>query len=165
LDRTTATGAHAVFALHRAQRPPDRISVGLGSVTARQGNVLIGCAPGGDGKVRCSSEGTAPPYDEEVNRQLIILGPYVTGPQALYDVAQLAGCFQLILRLPGYPSPPYGKSAVFCFDPASGAPAGTVIVRAEGTDRTSIVTAHAPATDADVALPSPRQLEGALPTG
>ena len=157
LDRTTATGAHAVFPIHQAQRPPDRIKVGIGAVDARQGDTLVACAPGSDGKVRCTPQGTAPPYDQQVDQTILALRPYVLGTQALYSVVQLAGCFQLTLRLPGYPSPPYGSSADFCFDPGTGAPAGTVIVRAEGTDRTRVISAHAPATDADLVLPSPSQ--------
>jgi hypothetical protein len=154
LDRTTAAGAHAVFAIHEAQRPPDRITVGLGSINARQGDQLVACAPGSSGKLECTPQGTAPAYDQQVDQTVLALHAYVLGPQALYAVVQLAGCFQLTLRLPGYPSPPYGTSAVFCFDPVTGAPAGSVIVRAEGTDRTRIVSAHAPATDADLVIPA-----------
>ena len=160
LDRTTAAGAHAVFPIHEAQRPPDRITAGVGSVDARQGDQLVACAPGSTGKLSCTTQGTAPPYSEQVDQTVLALHAYVLGPQAVYGVVELAGCFQLTLRLPGYPSPPYGTSAVFCFDPVTGAPAGSVIVRDEGTDRTSVVSAHAPATDADLALPAPTQSPG-----
>lgn len=102
--------------------------------------------------------GAAPPYAQEVESQLATLRPYVSGGQAVYVVAEVAGCYQLALRLPGYPVPPYGSSAVFCFDPGTGAPAGSVIVRNEGTDRTRVVAAHSPASDADLAVPDAKQL-------
>jgi len=108
--------------------------------------------------------GAAPPYGQEVDGQLATLRPYVNGPQALYVVAEVAGCFQLSLRLPGYPVPPYGGSAVFCFDPHTGAPAGSVIVRNEGTDRTRVVAFHSPATDADLTVPDSKQLRQAVPS-
>lgn len=163
VERTTASGAHLTFAIHRAQRPPDRINVGLGSVDARQGDQLVTCAPGTAGVVHCATAGTAPPYAKEVDGQLAALRPYVNGAQALYTVAEVGGCFQLTLRLPAYPAPPYGHSAVFCFDPGTGAPAGSVIVRNEGTDRTRIVGAHFPASDADLAIPDAQQLHQGVP--
>ena len=159
LERATANGRHLTFSLHRAQRPPDRLSVGLGSVDGRRGNQLVTCAPDSGGQVHCVTGGVAPPYSQDVEGQLVALRPYVTGQQAVYVVAEVAGCFQLTLRLPGYPVPPYGSSAVFCFDPGTGAPAGSVIVRNEGTDRTRIVAAHSPASDADLAVPDAEQLQ------
>ena len=101
----------------------------------------------------CSPPVAAPPYAKVMADQLATLRAYVQGRTALYSVAQLGGCFELSLRVTGYPVPPYGRTAVFCFDPGSGAPSGSVIARDEGTDRTVILEAHSPATDADLALP------------
>jgi hypothetical protein len=143
-----------VFTLHQAQRPPDRLSVGTGSVTGRLGDQDITCTAGASGKLTCATQAATLSYGQQVDQTVLALHAYVLGPQAVYAVVQLAGCFQLTLRLPGYPSPPYGTSATFCFDPTTGAPAGSVIVRDEGTDRTTVVSAHAPATDADLAVPS-----------
>ena len=163
VERITASGGRLSFSVHRAQRPPDRLNFGLGSLEARQGNVLTTCGAGASGKVSCAHQPTTTTYAEEVDGQVKTLGPYVSGPEAVYAVAEVAGCFQLTLRLPGYPVPPYGQSAVFCFDPATGAPAGSVIVRNEGTDRTRIVAAHIPASPADLALPDPAQLQQSAP--
>jgi hypothetical protein len=44
--------------------------------------------------------------------------------------------------------------AELCFDPATGAPAGSLIVRREGTDRTTVTAMHAPALDNDLQLPA-----------
>jgi hypothetical protein len=163
VERSTALGGHLVFSVHRAQRPPDRVNVGLGSADARQGDQLVTCAPGAGGKVTCAKQRAANSYQREVDVQMAALSPYVSGPEAVYAVSQVAGCFQLTLRLPGYPVPPYGQTAVFCFDPGTGAPAGSVIVRNEGTDRTRVVAAHVPARDADLVLPDPSQLQQSVP--
>ena len=114
--------------------------------------------------MHCATTGLPPPYASDVATQMSALQPYVSGPQALYVVAQVAGCFQLTLRLPGYPIPPYGGSAVFCFDPSSGAPAGSVVVRNEGTDRTRVVAVHSPATDGDLSVPDLKDLQQAVPS-
>ena len=156
--RTTRVGRTITFSAHRAQRPPDHLETGLGTVDQRAGDRTVACGAGAGGSLACSPAIAAPPYAKVIADQLATLRMYVAGRTALYAVAQLGGCFELRLRLASYPVPPYGRMATFCFDPTTGAPAGSVIARDEGTDRMVVVDAHSPATDADLALPDAGQL-------
>jgi hypothetical protein len=153
VSRTTRNGRHLDFAVHRAQRPPDRVQIGLGSVSARVGGTDVACATGGDGRLECRSQGQAPPYGQAVDQELQTLSTYVTGAHPLYVVVERPPCFDLTLALSKYPVPPYGRRAEFCFDRASGAPSASLVVRDEGTDRIVVTSLHAPATAADLALP------------
>lgn len=154
LQRVTRAGGHLAFSVHEAQRPPDSLQYGLGAVAARRGRELLACATTATGRLGCRSQATAPPYAAVVANRMAALEQLVGGPRALYAVAQVGGCFQLTLRVAAFPVPPYGRRAVFCFDPATGAPAGSVVERDAAIDRTTVLSVHAPATDADLALPS-----------
>jgi hypothetical protein len=161
IDRVTAAGRSLTYSVHRAQRPPDQVQIGLGSIGGRLGDRQVGCAPDEAGHVSCRTSPTTKTYPAQVAGLMADLRPYVLGGNPLYAVAEVAGCFQLTLRLPTFPAPPYGRIAVFCFDPRSGAPAGSVVVRDQATDRTTVLSAHAPATDEDLKLPS--QVSGVAP--
>jgi hypothetical protein len=163
VERVTARGGRLVYDVHEARRPPDSLEWGLGAVSARKGDELLACATGTDGRLGCRQQPNAPSYAGEVAQRMTTLRQLVVGPTALYGVAQIGGCFQLLLRLPGFPVPPYGKRALFCFDPATGAPAGTVIERDEAVDRTTVVSAHSPPTDDDLALPAAGAITAGAP--
>jgi hypothetical protein len=145
-------GGRAVLttAVHAAQRPPDRLRIGLGSVDAVEGGRRLACAPDAEGVVACRDGGPAPPYREEVRSELSVLRTYVTGAGRLYGVvADDGGCFTLRLR-GAYLTPPYGQRARFCFDGATGAPVRSEIERLEATDRTVAVSVRARVSDADL---------------
>jgi hypothetical protein len=152
-ERRAAAGARLGDEVRIAQRPPDRLVVGAGSVDARRDNRRLACAAGDDGRLRCRDAGPARPYDEEVADGEHILRDQLTGMARLYDVASPSPhCFELRLRV-RYPAPPYGRRAQFCFDAVTAAPTLREIERAEGQDRQQAVTVSAKVDDADLAPP------------
>jgi hypothetical protein len=137
--------------VHRAQRPPDRLSVGFGAVDARAGGRRLACAEDDAGVVTCRDGGPAPPYAEEVDDEIELLRRYVA-PDGLYTVAaEPGGCFRLRLRR-AMLTPPYGQRARFCFDPETGAPVRAELERLEATDRTVAVRVDAHPTDEDLVV-------------
>jgi len=139
--------------IRTAQRPPDRLSVALGSVSARRGDRLLACAEGSDGKLHCRDAGAAPPYDQTVANGEAVLRSQLLGPNRIYDVtATSANCFNLRLRF-SYPVPPYGRQARFCFDEDTGAPTLSDIDRVEGRDTQEAISVSGQVSDADLAPP------------
>jgi hypothetical protein len=139
--------------IRTAQRPPDRLSVALGSVDARRNNRLLACAEGSDGHLRCRDAGPAPPYDRQVAANEAVLRGQLLGPNRLYDVtATSTHCYNFRLRLT-YPVPPFGRQARFCFDEETGAPTLRDIDRVEGRDVQQATSVSGQVTDADLAPP------------
>jgi hypothetical protein len=139
--------------IHTAQRPPDRLSVALGSVAARLGNRQLACAEGSDAKLHCRDAGAAPPYDQTVANGEAVLRSQLLGPNRIYDVTATSDhCYNLRLRFT-YPVPPYGRQARFCFDEDTGAPTLSDIDRAEGRDTQQAISVSGQVTDADLAPP------------
>jgi hypothetical protein len=159
--RTTSDGRQLDFPVARAQLPPDHVNIGLGTVDARLAGVVVACGVGSTATLACRRQPGAL-FATTVDNQVGILRSYVDGPAPLYGVAELAGCFQLTLRLPRFPLPPYGRRAVFCFDGVTGAPAGSVVAKDEGTDRTTVTDAHSPATADDLRLPTQSEMQALL---
>lgn len=149
--RTTATRQTLSGEVHEAQRPPDRVRRGLGSVDARIGGRRVACAPTERGEVQCRDGGAAPPYDEEVAADLEILRGYVTGPRRLYAVAaEGVTCYRLRL-VRRMLAPPYGDVARFCFQAATGGPLSAEIRRDGTLDVTRAVEVRADPTPEDLA--------------
>jgi hypothetical protein len=148
-SRVTRAGRRLDTDLHMAQRPPDRLVTGLGSIDARRGGTRLACAPDAGGTVHCRDGGPAPPYDAEVARELGYLRRYVEGTGALYAVRRSGDCYDLRLRL-RIPSPPYGERARFCFDRATDAPVRSEIERAEARDTTVALRVRARPSEADL---------------
>jgi len=139
--------------IRTAQRPPDRLSVALGSVSARQGDRLLACAEGSDSKLHCRDAGAAPPYGQTVAKGEAVLRSQLLGPNRIYDVTATSDhCFNLRLRFT-YPVPPYGRQARYCFDEDTGAPTLSDIDRAEGRDTQQAISVSGEVTDADLAPP------------
>ena len=136
-----------------AQRPPDRLFVGLGTVDGRIDGHKIDCAtePGGD--VRCFPGATVGAYDDEVAREIDRLRHYVEGDLPLYRTSWTwNGCFALALAR-NLPAAQYGMRATFCFDDRTGAQVLVEVVRPEGTDRSIATSLRAGVTDSDFELP------------
>lgn len=153
--RTPRRGRPLTAQVHSAQRPPDRLHHGLGTVNARRGDVELVCGGGDRGAdtLRCREGKALRPYEEEVEAELKILRQYVIGPDALYAVRrESGGCFALRLRFV-LPAPPYGTAARFCFDPRTLAPVRSEIRRDEGIDVTVAVNVNGDPTEADLAPP------------
>ncbi|MBV8981093.1 MAG: hypothetical protein JO086_09360 [Acidimicrobiia bacterium] len=139
--------------IRTAQRPPDRLSVALGSVDARRGDRRLSCAADADGHLHCRDAGAAPPYDQDVDANEAVLRGQLLGPNRLYEVtATSAHCYDLRLRFT-YPVPPYGRRARFCFDEATGAPTLRDIDRVEGRDVQEATSVSGEVTEADLAPP------------
>jgi len=149
----TAHGSHLDDQIRIAQRPPDRLSVALGSVEARSGGRSLACAAGEDGRLRCRDAGSAPPYDQEVNVGEAVLRQQLVGHKRLYDVTATSHhCYDFRLRV-NYPAPHFGRQDRFCFDEDTGAPTLRDIDRAEARDVQEAVSVSGQVTDADLAPP------------
>lgn len=150
IDRTTAAGGELGLTLVVAQRPPDVVRAGGGSVTGTVEGLRLGCDTDPDGELLClGTEVAGRDHDARVAREIEILRTYVDGDRPLYRVTDDGDCFALRLALP-LPSPPYGTAARFCFDPETGAHADMRIERAEGTDVVTLVQVSGTVTDDDL---------------
>ncbi|MGH2687131.1 MAG: hypothetical protein ACRDJP_16830 [Actinomycetota bacterium] len=140
------------------QEPPTRIASQLGSITGRVGDREISCTTGPDGELQCLPGRTLPAYAEETEDELALLRRYVAAPgRDLYFVDRRTvdgrpGCFRLRLAYE-IPTPPLGETAVYCFDPATGAPTRTEIAREQGRDLTEAVEIRTEVTADDLELP------------
>ena len=135
------------------QDPPTRIAAQLGSITGRIGDREISCTTGPDEELQCLPGRRLPSYEEEAGDELALLRRFVDGPgRDLYFVDRRDGCFRLRLAFE-LPTPPLGETAVYCFDPATGAPTRTEIVREEGRDLTEAVEIRTEVTAEDLELP------------
>lgn len=154
--RTLEGGPRLTAEARTAQRPPERLVVGLGAVSGRDGDERFACAAGEDGELECRRVEANRSYAGDVAQELRRLEALVTerGDElALYAVRGAdEGCFELRLRF-RFPAPPYGERATFCFDEETGAPVRTVIEREEGTDTTVADDVRARVTDADLQPP------------
>jgi hypothetical protein len=138
--------------VHEAQRPPDRLRTAGGTVEGRIAGRVIGCTTGADGQLSCRDGGPALPYEDDVRRQLDALGTYFVGSHPLYrSELRAGGCFALVLQR-GILAPPYGETARFCFDPATGAPTLTEVHKRGSVDVTRAVAVRTP-TVADLTPP------------
>lgn len=152
--RSDVTGAAITSEDVVAQRPPQRLHRQLGGVEGRDDDRLLVCPappPGEDpAPCRLGPEG-GPTYDESVEREVEGLRSMLLGPDPLYAVAgDGAGCFELDLRRPD-PRAPFGIDASFCFDPATGAPAGSRVRHEGGVEEIVVVTdVRTDVTDADL---------------
>jgi hypothetical protein len=146
------------------QRPPDRLLSGLGAVQGRLEGKIVRCGSDASGVGRCfRSADDAPPYDQDVAAEVDALAAYVRGTRPPYAVVDfLNGCFRLDLRI-RLPEPTYGTHALFCFDPATGAPSRTVIERPEVKETTTADRIAAAVSDADLEVPEDRGAPVTLP--
>jgi len=156
-ERTTGAGARLRVAVHEAQRPPDSVRLGLGSVDGRRGSTVIACATaaGGD-QPACRSAPAPGGWQETVDRQMAGLRRDLTGPEPVYVVqADGTDCFRFVVRDPTAALPvTFGRGARYCLDPVTAALLLSRVERAGAVDTITAIEHHAPATDADLAFPS-----------
>jgi hypothetical protein len=156
LTRTVADGSQLKVGTRIVQRPPSRLVVGLGNVSGRIDDKIIRCPAEPSGTSTCFTVPGAPPYEREVAGDLDTLRGYVIGAKPLYRVLGFRdGCYRLDIAL-AFPSPPYGKHALFCFDAATGAPSLTVIEFGDVTERTATAAIRSEVTDQDLGIPADR---------
>lgn len=169
--RFTRTGpsAELVFDGRRVQRPPDELVVSLSESELRLDDQIHRCLGDADrttvGDIRCVGPSPGVPHDERVLTELQALAGWVHADDALYTVRRVADvapptwpdadCFELALAR-AYPIPPYGRSARFCFDDATGALVDTEVVYDGGiVETTRVVELNPVVTDDDLRLVSP----------
>ncbi len=151
--RQTRAGASTLADIRVAQRPPDRLVTGGGTLDGRLGGRRVACAADDEGVLRCRDGGEAPPYHEEVARERRDLERLVAGDQPLYAVGRDGeGCFVLRLTVIIH-APPYGVRARFCYDDATGAPTRVHVHGEDFVDRTDAIAVRAEVTDDDLRLP------------
>ncbi|MGE3441251.1 MAG: hypothetical protein AB7L13_01350 [Acidimicrobiia bacterium] len=138
-----------------AQRPPDRLTVQFGALTGRLGGRLIDCTPtpGAPSTLQCKNGEPALDYEAEVKRDVDRIKTYVGGALPIYVVDRDGRrCFKLRKQL-NVVSPPYGDTARFCFDEATGAITDVAIERPGVLDTQTAVTVRADVADVDLELP------------
>lgn len=128
-----------------AQRPPVRVHRQLGGVEGRNDDRLLVCPapPAGQEDDRQPCRLGRPgrrTYAEAVADEVAGLRSLLQGPTPLYRVTDGGGgCFDLeLVRID--PRAPFGVEASFCFDPATGAPAGSRVRHEGGIEEVVVVT-------------------------
>ena len=156
-QRTTASGGTIGFRLHEAQRPPDSVSIGGATIDARRGSTLVACAtPAGGTHPVCREHATTVTWARMAEGRVAALRATVAGPRRVYRVVATGpGCFRLDLVVPAARlgrAVPIG--AAYCFDSRTQALRSSTVRLAGATDVITATSIHAPATDADLALPA-----------
>jgi hypothetical protein len=154
-ERGTAERAGVVNPMVVVQRPPDRVTRIGDGVSGRLGGRLVTCVADPNGKVACHDGGAAPDYRAEADQELANLRQQLGGPTPLYYVtAAAAGCFDLRLTMSD-PTPPFGDTATFCFDAATGATKSIEVTRGTVVDRQKFTEIHTGADEDALRLPAP----------
>jgi len=158
--RSEVTGAVIASEDVVAQRPPRRLHRQLGGVDGRDDDRLLVCPapPPGQDTAPCHLGAPGgPTYAESVAREVAGLRSILAGPSPLYDVDRgEPGCFRLEQARVD-PRAPFGVEASFCFDPATGAPAGSRVRYEGGVEEVVVVTdIRTDVRDADLEPPAGR---------
>ncbi|MEZ5144430.1 MAG: hypothetical protein R2726_18240 [Acidimicrobiales bacterium] len=151
-ERRMDTGAVLTSAQRLAQRPPDRVVRQFGGIDGvLQGRAVV-CSTGPDGSFGCRRGDAPRDFDAEVRQEVDNVRGYVTPPAPIYRVAKEAdGCFALT-QVIVYASPPFGSSARFCFDDATGAPTTVERRLDNATERLEATEVRTTVTDDDLSL-------------
>jgi hypothetical protein len=147
--RTLNDGRQLEYERTVVQRPPDdHLVIGAGSASGRIGGRIVRCNVEAEGTPPTCTQGPeAPPYDDEVAREVDVLRELLAGAYSLTDAGD--GCWDLLLEV-AVLSPPYGGAARFCFDEDSGAQRYLEVRREEGIDVTEATEIRTEVTDADL---------------
>jgi hypothetical protein len=155
--RTTASVRGGLsFAVHEAQRPPNSVTTGDGTVSARRGSDLIACATPPDATAPvCRVVPTDESWAQDAAQQIAAIGALLLGPTAQYDISRSpGGCFAFQLMTPSPTASTFlGDGARYCVDPVTGVLLSSQVERGAVIDTLVTVAYHAPASDADLALP------------
>jgi hypothetical protein len=135
------------------QRPPDEIRRQLGGTSGRLNGRIVNCSTGPDGRSQCAEGADAGSWDAMVAKELENLRSYFDAERPAYTVQeQPGGCFELTTT--GLVADlPYGKRAVMCFDPGTGAMRSIEIEHAGGAvDRLEAASIRATVSPEDFSL-------------
>jgi hypothetical protein len=148
-ERTLADGRSLKTERVMVQQPPRRVVRQTGSVSAIEGGATVSCDTVEDQTV-CTPSTTAD-YDRLVNDELVAWATAFAGATPTYIVeAPEPGCYGLRLVRP-LVAAPYGSTARFCFDAASGALRSREVDRDTATDTEEATRISTTVTDADFA--------------
>lgn len=100
------------------------------------------------------TEGAAVDRAAAIAEEVRLLERYVLGDDRVYDVRRSGDCFELALRV-RLPAPPYGRSAMFCFDRVTLAPVRVELRRDEGTEVLRATSHSADVGDEDLEPTTP----------
>ncbi len=134
------------------QRPPDELRRQLGGTSGRLNGRIINCSTGPDG-FQCAPGADAGSWDAMVAKELDNLRSYFDAERPVYTVRkQPGGCFELTST--GLVADlPYGRRAVMCFDPGTGAMRSIEIEHPGGAiDRLEAAAIRATVTPEDFSL-------------
>lgn len=148
VTRTFPDGRELAYERRIVQQPPDnRLVIGAGAATGRLNGRIIRCNTDGSSPPTCVDGPPAEPYAEEVADELDNLRDLLS--TAYETTIDDDGCYELRL-VALLPLPPYGLSARFCFDDATGALATQEVQRSEAVERTVAVDIRTEVTPADL---------------
>ncbi len=131
--RTLDDGRKIEGTVSEAQRPPQRIRTSFGSVRAETADTQYLCSGSLDRTttLSCRNNGRLPAYADRKATEVANVRALVEGPRRRYEVRAQQGCFHLTGLVAGGP---WGNSARFCFDVATGALITTETRRDGGVD-------------------------------
>lgn len=133
--RTLPDGRELVGTSFEAQQPPLRVRSTFGSIRAETADSVVLCSGSTDQSttLTCHRNGSLPPFDTRVQRELASVRQLVRGEERAYDVAMDGTCYRLESRPTSAPLL-WGQRARFCFDSATGAPLEVTTERPSNTD-------------------------------
>lgn len=139
---------------YTAQLPPRRLILRLGSVVESIDGTVLTCDNPAEPVIvpGCSEVEGLLSYDDRLRSEMSLVLNYVRGPQRIYDVAEVEGCFHVEL-IPAALRSPWGRAAQFCFDEASGALRSSRVRRQSAVDEEVVAVISTDVSDADF-LPS-----------
>lgn len=122
--------------VYRAQLPPRRLFIELGSITEEIDGEILVCDSSTAQVIvpDCAGITSSRTFDERVQAEMTLVLGYVIGDTRIYDVSRRDdGCFGLEVVVPESRSP-WGLAAQFCFDDDSGALATSRVRRQSAVD-------------------------------
>jgi hypothetical protein len=138
--RAASTGVELPSQVVIAQRPPDRVVRQFGGISGRFDDQMLLCGARPDAEdATCELGEPGRSYEESVAREVDVLRTYVDGAQPLYSVLAAGDCY-VLRRQRVQPLSPYGETARFCFDAATGSPRLIEIDHGNGVTETTTAT-------------------------
>lgn len=159
----TSGDQRSASAVTIVQRFPDRAVLGGGTVSARIGSRLIGCAPTTRGPIACYDSGGFEP-EAELSAELDEFVKLTSGSAPTYELTTIDDqCFRFTLAVSD-PRPRWGEQYDVCFDATTSAVSREVTVAGALTIRVSRQVESTSVDAAELNPPAPIAPSGAGPS-